>query len=97
MIENLINVINMIPQDKIEHFFVCLIACMSTGTFASLFTDVETASFIAAAATTGLALGKEYGDKKAVGNHWCWWDLLADAIGMLLGIAIIVLLYKIIN
>ena len=29
----------------------------------------------------GLALGKEYGDSKAPGNHWCWWDILADAIG----------------
>ena len=31
----------------------------------------------------GLALGKEYGDSRARGNHWCWWDILADAIGLL--------------
>ena len=33
----------------------------------------------------GLALGKEYGDSKAVGNHWCWADLGADFCGMLVG------------
>ena len=33
----------------------------------------------------GLALGKEYGDSKALGNHWCWWDILADAFGLVAG------------
>ena len=33
----------------------------------------------------GLALGKEYGDSKAPGNHWCWWDIFADAIGLVAG------------
>ncbi len=33
----------------------------------------------------GAALGKEYGDKGAPGNHWCWWDLLADGAGALVG------------
>lgn len=33
----------------------------------------------------GLALGKEYGDSKSKGNHWCWLDLLADGLGMLIG------------
>lgn len=36
----------------------------------------------------GLALGKEYGDMKAQGNHWCWMDLLADGFGVILGGAI---------
>ena len=36
----------------------------------------------------GAALGKEYGDKHAKGNHWCWLDLLADALGTLVGTAI---------
>lgn len=33
----------------------------------------------------GLAIGKEYGDKNATGNHWCWLDLLADGLGVLAG------------
>lgn len=36
----------------------------------------------------GMAIGKEYGDGKAPGNHWCWWDLLADFIGIAFGSAI---------
>lgn len=36
----------------------------------------------------GMAIGKEYGDGKASGNHWCWWDLLADFIGIAFGSAI---------
>lgn len=36
----------------------------------------------------GMAIGKEYGDEKASGNHWCWWDLLADFIGIAFGSAI---------
>ena len=34
------------------------------------------------------ALAKEYGDKNASGNHWCWMDILADTIGMLVGTAV---------
>lgn len=33
----------------------------------------------------GASLGKEYGDKNAAGNHWCWLDLAADGIGILIG------------
>ena len=33
----------------------------------------------------GLALGKEYGDSKAHGNHWCWLDIIADTCGIILG------------
>lgn len=34
---------------------------------------------------TGAALGKEYGDCCTSGNHWCWWDLIYDAIGIICG------------
>lgn len=30
-------------------------------------------------------LGKEYGDSKAEGNHWCWTDVLADVLGSMVG------------
>ena len=33
----------------------------------------------------GAAIGKEYGDSKASGNHWCWYDLIADGIGTAIG------------
>lgn len=40
----------------------------------------------------GAALGKEYGDKTAIGNHWCWLDLIADFIGILIGTLLRILL-----
>lgn len=33
----------------------------------------------------GLAVGKEYGDKRCPGNKWDWYDILADSIGLVLG------------
>lgn len=33
----------------------------------------------------GLALGKEYGDYKAHNNHWCWYDIIADLLGIIIG------------
>lgn len=36
----------------------------------------------------GLAIGKEYGDRNAIGNHWCWWDVMYDALGILAGSAV---------
>lgn len=33
----------------------------------------------------GPALTKEWCDYKAHGNHWCWWDILADTFGTVIG------------
>ena len=33
----------------------------------------------------GLAVGKEYGDSKAIGNRWDWQDILADIVGVTVG------------
>lgn len=43
------------------------------------------ASIVSPMLAVGLALGKEYGDSKARGNHWCWNDLYADGIGIVVG------------
>ena len=42
----------------------------------------------------GLAIGKEYGDSKAPGNKWDWWDILADAIGIAVGSVVWFLIWK---
>lgn len=44
----------------------------------------------AIAFVTALAVGiaKEYRDRKQTGNHFCVWDLLADALGALAGAAL---------
>lgn len=43
------------------------------------------ASIVSPWLAVGLALGKEYGDSKAVGNKWDWMDIVADAVGVLIG------------
>ena len=50
-------------------------ACLAASLFSTLF-------------AIGLALGKECGDKRAQGNHWCWWDIAYDALGIMLGTVI---------
>ena len=43
-------------------------------------------------AALAAALAKEYGDSKAYGNYWSWWDILADVLGIILGTVIRVLI-----
>lgn len=31
------------------------------------------------------AMGKEWRDMKQNGNHWCWKDIVADVVGVVLG------------
>lgn len=45
-------------------------------------------------AALAAALAKEYGDSKAYGNYWSWWDILADVLGIILGTVIRVLIIK---
>jgi len=75
-------------KDKIFHFLVCLVASLGVGMINP---------FAGAMFAAGLGIGKEYGDSKATGNHWCWWDLLADALGLAIGTAAAVLLRKLIG
>ena len=42
----------------------------------------------------GASVGKEYGDSKASGNKWDWWDIVADLIGMGVGIVIVLIIKK---
>ncbi len=75
-----------IPTDKIKH----LSACFMVSTTAAVIESVSGANYwqsFLAGMTAGLAIGvgKEYGDKCAVGNRWNWLDIMADAIGSLMG------------
>lgn len=68
-----------IPKDKVLHFLANFVMAM-TG-----FLNY----WLAIGLCVGASLGKEYGDSKATGNHWCWWDLLADALGMTSGLLLV--------
>jgi len=68
--------------DKLAHFGVNFIMALSA------FWDWH----FAVGLCLGASLGKEYGDSKASGNHWCRWDLLADALGCGLGLFVVYLI-----
>lgn len=42
-------------------------------------------SFFSTEAALGAALAKEYGDKTNPNSHWCYWDLVWDCAGILVG------------
>lgn len=68
-----------IPKDKVLHFLANFVMAM-TGFFNC---------WLAIGLCVGASLGKEYGDSKTTGNHWCWWDILADALGMTAGLLLV--------
>lgn len=77
-------------NDKLQHFLVCaFIAAMMAAVMrltGATFTQTAIASVGAAMAA---GLGKEYGDKNAAGNHWCWVDLAADLAGAVVGTVVV--------
>lgn len=84
-----------IQKDKIQHFCVCLMATLVFSCAAWLTSDsLQLGCAVGISLSAGLALGKEYGDKNATGNHGCWWDLLADLCGILVGVLLLMLSSK---
>lgn len=69
----------MIGVDKLYHFGISLLATLVLGW-----------KFAA-----GLGLGKEVGDKLNPLSKWDWQDLLADALGILVGLIIRHLIAKV--
>ena len=70
-----------IGKDKLLHFGANLL--MSLTAFLSV--------PFAIGLCLGASFGKEYGDSKAPGNKWDWFDILADLIGMGVGLFIVYL------
>ncbi len=81
LLNNISKVIS-IPTDKIAHFAVNFILAM-TGFFRV---------WLAVGLCIGASIGKEYGDMNAKGNKWSWVDILADFLGMALGLGIVFLI-----
>lgn len=77
-----------LPRDKKIHFLVCVIITILVGIPVSL---IGIWSGIIAGSSAALSAGitKEYCDSKQPNNHWCWWDLLADALGVIVGIFLV--------
>lgn len=83
MKETIKRIINKLKnKDKLLHFIVNLIVVLSIG-----WINLPLAIGLAA----GLSIGKEYGDSKAPGNKWDWYDILADAIGIVIGLLLVLI------
>lgn len=82
-------------NDKMQHFLVCAVIAAVVAVIALLlFGMTMTQSAVAAVAVAMAAgFGKEYGDKNATGNHWCWLDIAADFAGAIAGTAAALLIY----
>lgn len=64
-------------KDKIKHFTYCAVA--------TFFVGAITGPTYGVCIGAGLGIGKEYGDMVAKGNTWSWGDILADALGIIIG------------
>lgn len=67
-----------IPYDKALHFGVNVVLALFGIWYYSLGVGL----------CIGASLGKEYGDSQATGNKWSWSDIVADMIGMGVGLLI---------
>ena len=84
-----------IGTDKWQHYLLCLIIALIASAvianaiyqFAPNNPGLRTAISYGAALFVTMAIGvwKECRDRKKAGNHFCWRDLTADAIGAVMG------------
>lgn len=78
-----------IPRDKKIHFGVCAVIAYIVSFLLGIIGDaVLYASISGFIAAMGTGVGKEVGDYYAPDNSWDWKDILADAIGAIIGCAL---------
>ncbi|MEG0560014.1 MAG: hypothetical protein RRY02_09890 [Muribaculaceae bacterium] len=77
-----------IEKDKYVHGVVCMACAIGVGLIFAWY-SVMVAMAAGFIASMCLGLGKEYGDMHSTGNHWCWGDILADAIGAIVGCLVV--------
>ena len=75
-----------IGKDKLLHAGVCFFATVLVA-IATFWVGQIGSILCGSLFALGLGLGKEYGDSKASGNKWDWWDILADCVGI--GLAVL--------
>nr|DAN43717.1 MAG TPA: putative periplasmic lipoprotein [Caudoviricetes sp.] len=69
-------------SDKLKHCIVNLLVMLLIGGFNI---------WLGLGLAIGLSIGKEYGDSLAEGNQWDWNDILADGIGIAIGLLLVLL------
>lgn len=78
-----------IESDKILHALVCAAAALASYLYMRMFFPFGPAIAATWLFPMGLGFGKEYGDSKASGNKWDWWDIVADAVGTVAVMAVL--------
>ena len=78
-------------RDKLLHFICCYIVSAIMAVINGLCGIILVGMINSFACGIAIGVGKEYGDSKAKGNKWDWKDIIADAIGALLGSLIVLL------
>ena len=81
-----------VHRDHVFHFLVCAIATLFSYYLMSLLFPFAPCIASCWFLPAGLGIGKEYGDHCATGNRWDWSDILADFLGIIAAIALILLL-----
>ena len=79
-----------IGKDKFMHAVVCFFAT-AIGAIATFWLGKTASIFCGGLFALGLGLGKEYGDSKASGNHWDWFDIVADVVGIAIAVGILMI------
>lgn len=99
-----INKLTGIRGDYILHFGVCSLSTSIIGIVSFLvvnhffgYVPALVASLFGAVFALGLSFGKEFGDKNNPNSGWSWGDLIADALGILVGLIINICIIMIIN
>lgn len=78
-----------ISRDKIKHFTACFIVAFLTALIeAALGAEYHYSWLAGFVAGIAIGVGKEYGDKCAVGNRWDWSDIVADSFGAVAGASV---------
>lgn len=71
-----------IDKNSLKHFGVCFV--------------ISLLGLYGVAFASGASICKEWRDKASYG-HWCWWDLLFDALGCGIGFGVHWLIFKSVN
>ena len=82
-----------IENDKIYHALVCAAATLVSFLYMRSFFAFAPALASCWLLPMGLGFGKEYGDSKASGNCWDWWDIVADAVGTVAVMAVLLTIH----
>jgi hypothetical protein len=82
----------MITKDKFIHAGVNAACVLAITIIASIFHWQLYGLLAGVGLAIGASLGKEYGDSQASGKCWSWLDIIADAIGIIIGTGISLLI-----